>query len=232
MFFYLQNKDSQLNPLPKPLISTFERQNANLFTFLHCSPSPSSKTKTHNQTRSPNHHSPPLWHEINFFLRIGKSTNLFVTKRKGELNRADGSLSLFLSKIKLNGFWSLFFLYFITKYYIFIIKNVVFEQAQQLFQRDAQTITPEALESVKAALASSEIEHKAETKKKVVPSKAAGQAWEDPTLADWPKSMNYFSLLLFTMCWYLIYMILRPDLLIYNGCRLIFIPSLTHVILL
>ena len=69
-----------------------------------------------------------------------------------------------------------------------------------MFQRDAQTITPEALESVKAALASSEIEHKAETKKKAVPRKAAGQAWEDPTLADWPESMNYFALLLFTMC--------------------------------
>lgn len=64
----------------------------------------------------------------------------------------------------------------------------LFEQAQQLFQRDAQTITPEALESVKAALASSEIEHKAETKKKAIPRKAAGQAWEDPTLADWPES--------------------------------------------
>nr|XP_023911149.1 RNA-binding protein 42 [Quercus suber] len=63
-----------------------------------------------------------------------------------------------------------------------------YHQAQQLFQRDAQTITPEALESVKAALASSEIEHKAETKKKAVPRKAAGQAWEDPTLADWPEN--------------------------------------------
>nr|XP_027098506.1 RNA-binding protein 42-like isoform X1 [Coffea arabica] len=63
-----------------------------------------------------------------------------------------------------------------------------YQQAQQLFQRDAQTITLEALESVKAALASSEIEHKAETKKKAVPRKAAGQAWEDPTLADWPEN--------------------------------------------
>lgn len=63
------------------------------------------------------------------------------------------------------------------------------KQAQQLFQRDAQTITPEALESVKAALASSEIEHKAETKKKAIPRKAAGQSWEDPTLAEWPESM-------------------------------------------
>ena len=79
------------------------------------------------------------------------------------------------------------------------------------------------LKSVKAALASNEIEHKAETKKRVVPHKSVGQAWEDLTLADWPKSTNYFSLLLFTICLYLIYMILRPDLLVYNGCRLIFI---------
>lgn len=63
-----------------------------------------------------------------------------------------------------------------------------YQQAQQLFQRDAQTITPEALESVKAALASSEIEHKAETKKKAVPRKAAGHSWEDPTLAEWPEN--------------------------------------------
>lgn len=63
-----------------------------------------------------------------------------------------------------------------------------------MFQRDAQTITPEALESVKAALASSEIEHKAETKKKAVPRKAAGHAWEDPTLSEWPESMNCVAL--------------------------------------
>ncbi|CAO2837005.1 unnamed protein product [Amaranthus hypochondriacus] len=63
-----------------------------------------------------------------------------------------------------------------------------FQQAQQLFQKDAQTITPEALESVKAALASSDIEHKAETKKKAIPRKAAGQTWEDPTLAEWPEN--------------------------------------------
>nr|XP_043631902.1 RNA-binding protein 42 [Erigeron canadensis] len=63
-----------------------------------------------------------------------------------------------------------------------------FHQAQQLFQKDAQTITPEALKSVKAALASSEIQQKAETKKKSVPRKAAGQAWEDPTLAEWPEN--------------------------------------------
>ena len=92
-----------------------------------------------------------------------------------------------------------------------------------MFQIHAQTITPKALESVKAALARNEIEHKVETKKRLVPHKAVGQAWEDLTLADWPKSTNYLSLLLFTICWYLIYMILRPDLLVYNGCRLIFI---------
>ncbi|PQQ18942.1 RNA-binding protein 42-like isoform X2 [Prunus yedoensis var. nudiflora] len=37
--------------------------------------------------------------------------------------------------------------------------------------------SPEALESVKAALANSEIEHKAEAKKKAIPRKAAGQSW-------------------------------------------------------
>lgn len=58
-----------------------------------------------------------------------------------------------------------------------------------MFQRDAQTITPEALESVKAALANSEVEHKAETKRKAIPRKAAGQTWEDPILAEWPESM-------------------------------------------
>ncbi|KAI3934163.1 hypothetical protein MKW92_043155 [Papaver armeniacum] len=63
-----------------------------------------------------------------------------------------------------------------------------YQQAQQLFQRDALSITPEALESVKAALASSEIEHKAETKKRAIPRKAAGQTWEDPTLAEWPEN--------------------------------------------
>ncbi|CAM8904806.1 unnamed protein product [Rhodiola kirilowii] len=63
-----------------------------------------------------------------------------------------------------------------------------FQQAQQLFQRDAQAITPEALEGVKAALASIESQHKAETKKKAVPRKAAGQTWEDPTLAEWPEN--------------------------------------------
>ncbi|KAF5729738.1 hypothetical protein HS088_TW20G00102 [Tripterygium wilfordii] len=72
---------------------------------------------------------------------------------------------------------------------VYSIPQYQYQQAaQQLFQRDAQTITPEALESVKAALASSEIEHKAETKKKAIPRKAAGQAWEDPTLAEWPEN--------------------------------------------
>ncbi|KAF3796353.1 RNA-binding protein 42 [Nymphaea thermarum] len=60
--------------------------------------------------------------------------------------------------------------------------------AQQLFQRDAQIITPEAIENVRAALASSEVDNNAETKKKAVPRKAAGQTWEDPTLADWPEN--------------------------------------------
>ncbi|XP_078440665.1 RNA-binding (RRM/RBD/RNP motifs) family protein [Wolffia australiana] len=63
-----------------------------------------------------------------------------------------------------------------------------FQQAQQLFQRDAQTITPEALESVKAALASSDVDHKTDTKKRAVPRKAAGQTWEDPTLSEWPEN--------------------------------------------
>ncbi|KAG2295172.1 hypothetical protein Bca52824_041841 [Brassica carinata] len=65
---------------------------------------------------------------------------------------------------------------------------VLLSEAHQLFQRDAQTITPEALENVKAALASSETEHKAETKKRAIPRKAAGQSWEDPTLAEWPEN--------------------------------------------
>lgn len=41
---------------------------------------------------------------------------------------------------------------------------------------------------MKAALASGDGEHKAEAKKKAVPRKAAGQSWEDPTLADWPEN--------------------------------------------
>ncbi|XP_060212586.1 uncharacterized protein LOC132640142 [Lycium barbarum] len=63
-----------------------------------------------------------------------------------------------------------------------------YQQAQELFQKVAQTITPEAIQNVKAALASSEIDQKAEAKKKAVPRKAAGQTWEDPTLADWPEN--------------------------------------------
>ncbi|XP_072988173.1 uncharacterized protein [Typha latifolia] len=63
-----------------------------------------------------------------------------------------------------------------------------YQQAHQLFQKDAQTITAEALATVKSALASSDVQHKAETKKKAVPRKAAGQTWEDPTLADWPEN--------------------------------------------
>ncbi|KAG8048381.1 hypothetical protein GUJ93_ZPchr0008g13970 [Zizania palustris] len=73
------------------------------------------------------------------------------------------------------------------------------QQAQQLFQRDAQTITPEALESVKAALATSDVLDSANAratatssdsaaKKKAIPRRAAGQSWEDPTLTDWPDS--------------------------------------------
>lgn len=46
---------------------------------------------------------------------------------------------------------------------------------------------------MKAALASSEIEHKQETKKKAIPRKAAGQAWEDPTLSDWPESITHLT---------------------------------------
>ncbi|KAK7251817.1 hypothetical protein RIF29_35362 [Crotalaria pallida] len=62
--------------------------------------------------------------------------------------------------------------------------------AHQLFQRDAQTITPEALENVKAAIASSDIDHKAaaDSKKKSVPRRAAGLTWEDPSLAEWPEN--------------------------------------------
>uniref|UniRef100_A0A0A9CWX9 Uncharacterized protein n=1 Tax=Arundo donax TaxID=35708 RepID=A0A0A9CWX9_ARUDO len=62
------------------------------------------------------------------------------------------------------------------------------QQAQQLFQRDSTIITPEALASVKAAIANSEKDKKVEATKKAVPRKAAGQSWEDPTLADWPES--------------------------------------------
>ncbi|KAK4353664.1 hypothetical protein RND71_025858 [Anisodus tanguticus] len=48
-----------------------------------------------------------------------------------------------------------------------------YQQAQQLFQRVAQTITPEAIENVKAALASSEIDKKSEAKKESGASKGS-----------------------------------------------------------
>ncbi|EES07168.1 hypothetical protein BDA96_04G233400 [Sorghum bicolor] len=62
------------------------------------------------------------------------------------------------------------------------------QQAQQLFQKDSNIITPEALATVKAAIANSEKDKKVEATKKAVPRKAAGQSWEDPTLADWPEN--------------------------------------------
>ncbi|XP_052114319.1 uncharacterized protein LOC127745560 [Arachis duranensis] len=46
--------------------------------------------------------------------------------------------------------------------------------AQQLFQHDAQTITPEALEIVKDAIASSDVDHKTDTKRKAVARRAVG----------------------------------------------------------
>jgi hypothetical protein len=49
---------------------------------------------------------------------------------------------------------------------------------------------------VKAAIANSEKDKKIEANKKAVPRKAAGQSWEDPTLADWPESKISFSLFL------------------------------------
>ncbi|TVU29166.1 hypothetical protein EJB05_20722, partial [Eragrostis curvula] len=63
-------------------------------------------------------------------------------------------------------------------------------QAQQLFQKDSNIITPESLATVKAAIANSDKDKKAaaEATKKAVPRKAAGQSWEDPTLADWPEN--------------------------------------------
>ncbi|XP_044952015.1 uncharacterized protein LOC123402198 isoform X3 [Hordeum vulgare subsp. vulgare] len=60
--------------------------------------------------------------------------------------------------------------------------------AQQLFQRDLQIISPEALATVKAAIADNDKDKKVEANKKAVPRKAAGQCWEDPTLAEWPES--------------------------------------------
>ncbi|KAJ4812160.1 RNA-binding protein 42 [Rhynchospora pubera] len=59
---------------------------------------------------------------------------------------------------------------------------------QQLLQKDAQILTPEAIASVKVAIANTEIEQKLETKRKAVPRKAAGQTWDDPTLANWPEN--------------------------------------------
>jgi RNA recognition motif-containing protein len=63
-------------------------------------------------------------------------------------------------------------------------------QAQELLQKDSTIITPEALATVKAAIAKSEKDKKAATEatKKAVPRKAAGQSWDDPTLADWPEN--------------------------------------------
>uniref|UniRef100_R7WDG4 Uncharacterized protein n=1 Tax=Aegilops tauschii TaxID=37682 RepID=R7WDG4_AEGTA len=60
--------------------------------------------------------------------------------------------------------------------------------AQQLFQRDSQIISPEALATVKAAIADNDKDKKVEANKKAVPRKAAGQCWEDLTLADWPEN--------------------------------------------
>ncbi|KAG2646647.1 hypothetical protein PVAP13_2KG525000 [Panicum virgatum] len=61
-----------------------------------------------------------------------------------------------------------------------------------------QTITPEALQSVKAALATSDVLDPAASasarpadpsaSKKPIPRRAAGQSWEDPTLTDWPEN--------------------------------------------
>lgn len=62
-----------------------------------------------------------------------------------------------------------------------------------MFQKDSKIITPEALATVKAAIANSEKDKKVEATKKSVPRKAAGQSWEDPTLADWPESKIYNS---------------------------------------
>ena len=66
-----------------------------------------------------------------------------------------------------------------------------------MFQKDSNIITPEALATVKAAIANSEKDKKVEATKKGVPRKAAGQSWEDPTLADWPESKISNSLLSF-----------------------------------
>lgn len=65
---------------------------------------------------------------------------------------------------------------------------------------------------MKAALANSEIEHKAEAKKKAIPRKAAGLSWEDPTLAEWPEStfivahmLSYFEIDVYCGYFYFIY---------------------------
>ncbi|XP_006648847.1 RNA-binding protein 42-like [Oryza brachyantha] len=71
---------------------------------------------------------------------------------------------------------------------VYPLPQVQVPQVQQLFQKDAQIITPEALATVKAAIANSEKDKKIEEKKNAVPRKAAGQSWEDPTLADWPEN--------------------------------------------
>jgi hypothetical protein len=71
---------------------------------------------------------------------------------------------------------------------------------QQLLQKDAQIITPEALASVKADIAKTETEQRLEAKKKAVPRRAAGQTWEDPTLANWPESKLLMSYLTIFLC--------------------------------
>ncbi|KAF3630180.1 hypothetical protein FXO37_28578 [Capsicum annuum] len=60
-------------------------------------------------------------------------------------------------------------------------------EGTSIISKSCQTIMPEAIENVKAAIASCEIDQKAEAKRKAVRRKAAGQTWEDPTLADWPE---------------------------------------------
>eukprot|EP00850_Spirogloea_muscicola_P011976 SM000076S21797 [mRNA] locus=s76:191353:193288:- [translate_table: standard] len=70
--------------------------------------------------------------------------------------------------------------------------NPQHKQAAALFQKDALAITPEALESVKKALASGDGGGpRGDVKRKALPRKAAGQSWEDPTLADWPESNDH-----------------------------------------
>ncbi|KAL4396849.1 uncharacterized protein [Arachis hypogaea] len=38
------------------------------------------------------------------------------------------------------------------------------------------------------AIASSDVNHKTDTKLKAVPHRAVGQTWEDPSLAEWPEN--------------------------------------------